>query len=282
MNKCIHANGINLHYLDHPGNGPLMVLLPGLTANCYAFDGLIQAGLCPRLHVLAPDLRGRGLSDKPANAYTMADHAADVISMLDALGHERVVMGGHSFGGLLTFYLAAHYPERIERVISIDAALAATLPRTRELIQPSLARLGQTYPSWEHYLALIKQAPYFSGWEWDPTVESYYRADVHVNPNGMVQARAHPEHIAAAIEGVLAEDWLAILRTVRQPVLLLQAPEPYGPPGTPPIVSAEQAQETVQYLANCRYVQVPGNHMTMLYGRGARQIVAEITAFLNV
>ena len=54
----IRTNGINLHYLDYPGPAPTLVLLPGLTASAPIFDGLIQAGLSPRFHVLAPDLAG--------------------------------------------------------------------------------------------------------------------------------------------------------------------------------------------------------------------------------
>lgn len=276
------TNGIRLHYLDHGAaaeGAPPLLLLPGLTANAHAFDGLVQAGLTARFRGLALDLRGRGASDKPESGYTMADHAADVIGLLDALSLAQVVPVGHSFGGLLALYLAAHFPQRISRLVILDAALSAASPRTREQIRPALARLGQVYPSWEEYLALIKQAPYLAGWEWDPTVESYYRADVQTNPDGTVQARAHPTHIAAAIEGVLAEDWRAILAAVRQPVLLIQAPGPYGPPEAPPIVSAEQAAETAAILADCRLIQAPGNHMTMLYGPGAHTIVAAIDSF---
>ena len=77
MAHFVQTNNIQLHYLSHPGEGPTLVLLPGLTANAHAFDGLIQAGLSPRYRVLALDLRGRGLTDKPTTGYSMADHAAD-------------------------------------------------------------------------------------------------------------------------------------------------------------------------------------------------------------
>jgi pimeloyl-ACP methyl ester carboxylesterase len=98
----VRVNDIQLHYLDHPGGDPPLVLMPGLTANAYSFDGLINAGLSSALRVLALDLRGRGLSDKPDSGYSMADHAADVLGLLNALEFQRVVLGGHSFWGLLT------------------------------------------------------------------------------------------------------------------------------------------------------------------------------------
>src|SRR5215216_65999 len=122
MDRFAQVNNIQLHYLDYAGGEPVLVLLPGLTANAHAFDGLIQAGLNNSFRVLALDLRGRGLSDKPAAGYSMQDHAADVISLLDSLGIERVVMCGHSFGGLLTLYLASNYPERISKLVIIDSS----------------------------------------------------------------------------------------------------------------------------------------------------------------
>lgn len=277
----IQTNGIRLHYVEHPGGNPPLVLVPGLTANCRAFDGLVRAGLSPRYRLIAPDMRGRGESDKPDQGYTMADHAADVLGLLDTLGIERAVLGGHSFGGLLSMYIAAHHPQRVAQLVIIDASLGAAAPRTRELIQPALARLGQTYPSFDAFLELIKQAPYFHGWTWDPQAETYYRADVQTHPDGTVQPRSRPASIAAAVEGVLAEDWRAILAHVHQPAILLQAPGPYGPPGAPPIVSDEQARETADLLGDCHVVQVTGNHMTMLYNPGAGEIVSAISQFLD-
>lgn len=280
MDSFVATNNITLHYLDHAGDGPTLVLAPGITANAHAFDAIVQA-LSGQMRVLALDLRGRGESTAPPTGYTMADHAADVIGMLDVLGLERVVMGGHSFGGFLSLYLAATAPERVERLVVIDAAIGVAVPRTRELIQPALNRLGQTYPSFDDYLALIKAAPYYHGWPWDPAVESYYRADVQTAADGSVRARSQPEHIGAAMDGVIAEPWRDHLARITQPVLLLHAPGAYGPPGAPPIVSAEQAAETVALLPDCRYVHVPGNHQTMLYGAGATAIADAISAFVG-
>ena len=131
MGKFVHANGIQLHYLAYPGAGPTLLLLPGLTANAHCFAGLIEAGLAKNRRVLALDLRGRGLSDKPETGYTLSDHAADVIGFLDALNLKTVVPVGHSYGGLLALYLAAHVPEQFPRLVIMDAAKAATHPRAR-------------------------------------------------------------------------------------------------------------------------------------------------------
>jgi len=279
MDKFVQVNNIQLHYLDHPGGDPPLVLMPGLTANACSFDGLIKAGLSPSLRVLALDLRGRGLSQKPHSGYSMADHCADVLALLDALEFSQVVLGGHSFGGLMSIYMAAHHPERVSKLVIIDAA-GSMHPQVRELIKPSVDRLGNVLPSWEAYLEAMKQMPFYQGW-WDPTIESYYRADVEIRDDGTVKPRSHPEAIIEAVEKALAEDWSHLLTSVRQPVLLLNAPGSFGPPGSPPVLPREQAMDTVNMLSEGRYVEIPGNHMTMLYGEGARRIVEAILAFVQ-
>jgi len=279
MDQFVSTNGIRLHYLDHPGEGPTIVLMPGLTANAHSFDGLIKAGLSPSLRVLALDMRGRGLSDKPAGGYRMADHAADMLGLLDALELKEVILGGHSFGGLLTIYLAAHHPERFSRLVVIDAA-ASMHPDVFELIKPSIERLGGQATTWQAYLETMKQLPFYQGW-WDPMIENYYRADVETGSDGLVRPLSRPDAILEASAGVMAEDWQRLLPAVKQPLLLLNAPGSFGPPGIPPVLPRGLAMETVDAVADGSYIKVPGNHMTMLFGAGAERMVAAIKKFVG-
>jgi pimeloyl-ACP methyl ester carboxylesterase len=278
MSQFATVNGIRLHYLDYPGEHPTLVLMPGLTANARSFNGLIRAGLSPRFRVLALDLRGRGLSEKPASGYRMVDHANDVLGLLDTLGLKQVVLGGHSFGGLLSFYMASRYPEYISKLIILDAA-GSIHPKVMELIKPALDRLGKVLPSWDAYIKLVKQAPYWAGY-WDEDVEHYYRADVRINADGTVQSQSQPEAMVEAIRCALDEPWDEHIAAIQQPVLLLNAPGPYGPVGTPPLLPRENALATVKALTNAHYVEIPGNHVTMLFGEGSKQTVRAITAFL--
>src|SRR5436190_12446655 len=102
VSNFIKTNGIKLHYLDYRGTGPVLVLLHGLTANAFAFEGLMAAGLGQHFRVITVDLRGRGLSDKPLWGYSIHLHAKDIIGLLDHLQLKSVFIGGHSFGGLLS------------------------------------------------------------------------------------------------------------------------------------------------------------------------------------
>jgi pimeloyl-ACP methyl ester carboxylesterase len=281
IERTIETNGIRLHLVDHGGDGPVLVLAPGLTANARSFDGLMRAGLGSAARVLALDLRGRGGSDKPSTGYAMEDHAADVVGLLDALELETVVMGGHSFGGLLTVWLAVHHPERVERCVVIDAPAEAD-PGILDRIQPALDRLGHVYGSWGEYLAFVQALPYFAEGGWDDDVEAYFRADVQVGPDGTVQARSRPGHIREAVEGTLAVDWPALVTRISQPVLLLRAPGSFGPPGSPPLLSREDAERTVSLVEDARLVDGVGNHVTFVFGDGARVLAAAIADFLRI
>jgi pimeloyl-ACP methyl ester carboxylesterase len=280
MTHLITTNNLTLHLIDHAGTTPL-VLMPGLTANAHAFDGLIAAGLTPDFRVLALDLRGRGRSDQPETGYSFADHAADLLGILDQLGLERAIIGGHSYGGLLSLYIAAHFPERVQKLVILDAALGVVNPKTYELIKPAIDRLGQIYPDFDAYLALMRSSPVFAN-AWHPLIEDYYRADVISLPDGSVTPRTRPATIAAVIADSQAVDWAAVIQALTAtvpPLLLVRGTAPYGPPDAPPIVSEEQVAATRALLPHIQVVEVPGNHFTMLYGASAAQIVAAIKAF---
>ncbi|MBX9448383.1 MAG: alpha/beta hydrolase [Taibaiella sp.] len=112
----IQTNGIHLHFIEYPNiDKPVLILMHGLTANAHAFGGLVAAGLAENYRLIIPDLRGRGQSDKPAFRYTFRDHALDIIGLMDHLGLDAAVLGGHSFGGLLSVYMAVHFPKRVEK-----------------------------------------------------------------------------------------------------------------------------------------------------------------------
>ena len=276
--RSVEVNGIRLRYLDHAGGEPPLVLLHGLSANAHSFGGLIAAGLSPAFRVVAPDLRGRGDSDKPATGYGMADHAADVLGLLDALGLERVVLGGHSFGALLSIFMAANHPERVSRIVVIDVSLELQ-PQVREMLRPSLERLEQVLPSADEYLERIREAPYIQGF-WNPELEAYYRAEIRESGDGTARAVTSASAIAQALDGVLAEPWTELARRVEQPVLLLSASEPYGPPGSPPLILPAHARAAADIFPNARYVAVPGNHLTVVFGANAAVVCREIAEFV--
>lgn len=281
MAHFIERDGVRIHYLRHDGPDPPLILLHGLTANARYFDGFVRAGLTDFRGALAVDMRGRGLSDQPVSGYTMADHAADVIALLDHAGIERAVLCGHSYGALLTLYLANERPERVDRAILLDIA-GPTMqnPLVFDLLQPSLSRLGKVFPSMDAFLDEMKTQPSLVG-AWDQDVESYFRADVEPLPSGAVRVRTSRDVIHQVVIEAQEVDWHLCLAQAALPTLLVHASGPFGPPGTSPLVLEEQAREAVLLLPECRYARVPGNHMSMMFGDSARAVLAEVRAFLS-
>ena len=272
----IETNGIKLHYLEFEGEGPTIILMHGLTANAHSFDGLIAAGLAPAFNVISIDLRGRGESDKPDTGYTMMDHAKDILGLLDKLKIDKAIIGGHSFGALLSLYLATHFPERVEKLLILDAA-AKMHENTKEMLGPSLSRLGQTYPSLKHYIDKVKNASYLDFW--DENMNAYYTADVKLNEDKTVSCIPQLQNMLFAVNGVLAEPWEEYLKNVEQPALLINGPGIYTMGAA--LLPKENAMETVNMMKNCTYAEVPGNHQTMIYGEGAQAIVKAIKDFLK-
>jgi pimeloyl-ACP methyl ester carboxylesterase len=280
MDHYLSLPNIRLHYLDYPGPDPPLLFLPGLTANARFVAGLVAAGLSEQHHILGVDLRGRGLSDKPETGYRMVDHAQDVVNLLDALEIDQAVVCGHSFGGFIGIVLAATYPKRFPQLVIIDAAVQLINERTRQLIKSSLDRLEQSMPSLDVYMAAMQQMPYLHGF-WDESLAAYYRGDVQEFPDGRVRALARPEAVAETIDMQFVEPWADHIAAIQQPVLLINAPGPYGPPGTPAVLPAETGRAAAAEFAQGTYVQVPGNHITMMFGENAGHVVAEILKFVG-
>ncbi|MEJ2353763.1 MAG: hypothetical protein P8Y03_28630 [Anaerolineales bacterium] len=68
---------------------------------------------------------------------------------------------------------------------------------------------------------------------------------------------------------------------IKQPLLLLNALGSFGPPGAPPMLPRQKALETVNGVPQGTYVEVPGNHMTMLFGDSAQRAVEAIVKFVG-
>lgn len=113
---------IDLHYLS-AGQGQTIVLLHGFPYFSGAWYKLFPA-LSENYRVIAPDLRGFGLSDKPEDpgAYQLSVLVEDIRQLVNQLSaQEPVILVGHDWGGVLAWSFAATYPEKVERMVVINA-----------------------------------------------------------------------------------------------------------------------------------------------------------------
>lgn len=113
--------GAQLHY-ERRGSGPRLVYCNGSGTTLRSVRPLLNV-LAASFDLLAFDYRGMGASAPVTAPYTMADVAADVAGLLDAVGWERAAMAGLSFGGMVAQEFAVSFPDRLDRL-----ALLATSP----------------------------------------------------------------------------------------------------------------------------------------------------------
>ncbi len=272
----IDANRINLHYIEYGQGDSVIIMLHGLTANAHAFDGLVAKGLDNGHRIISLDMRGRGLSYEPAFRYSVEDHAEDILGLMDGLGLEKVIIAGHSYGGYIGFYLAANYPEKVEKLIVLDAAIEMN-PNIIDMLAYAVSRVDKKFTSFADYLTAVKAAPYNTFW--DDAMLSYYRADVKDNDDGSVTPYSNLANITEMSIGLSRIDWADCVTQVKQPTLLINAMDEYTM--GEPLLPEQKARETVAVMQDVQYVQVDGNHQTMLYGDGAKQIVKAIDKFLG-
>ena len=152
-------------------------------------------------------------------------------------------------------------------------------PNTKEMLGPTLSRLGKVFSSFDAYLEKVKTAPYID--TWNDHMRSYYGADVKENNDETVSCIPQQQHMMeAVVKGSLGEPWKDYLKNVDHETILINATGNYTMGAA--LLPEEYALETVELMKNCTYAKVPGNHLTMLYGKGAKEIVEIIRHFLSV
>ena len=100
------------------GSGPALLLLHGLGCDHTTWLPVVAA-LSRRYTVIAPDLLGHGLSDKPRADYSVGGYANGMRDLLTVLGIDKVTVVGHSFGGGVAMQFAYQFPERTERLVLV-------------------------------------------------------------------------------------------------------------------------------------------------------------------
>src|SRR5689334_13162340 len=116
----LEVNGNRLHYLDWAGQGETLLFVPGSGNSAHIFDD-IAPRFSPMYHVLALTRRGHGQSEKPAGDYSTASLVEDIRQFLDLLDIHRVILVGFSMAGVEMTYFAGHYPDRVAKLVFLDA-----------------------------------------------------------------------------------------------------------------------------------------------------------------
>jgi non-heme chloroperoxidase len=113
-------SGVQLEVLDWGGTGETLVLLTGLGDNAHVYDQFAYQ-FTDRFHVIGITRRGFGRSSEPAHGYDLDTRARDDITVLDKLNIRQAVFVGHSVAGTELNKLGAVYPDRVKKLVYLDA-----------------------------------------------------------------------------------------------------------------------------------------------------------------
>jgi pimeloyl-ACP methyl ester carboxylesterase len=134
------------------GNGPAVLLVHG-----YAETGDMWVPMAVDLArdhtVIVPDLRGMGLSSKPATGYEKKTQAGDIAAVLDTLGIDSVEIVAHDIGNMVAFAFAAQQPRRVRKMVLIDAPVPGVGPWEEILKNPLLWHFRFGGPDMERLVA---------------------------------------------------------------------------------------------------------------------------------
>ncbi|CAM3961117.1 N-formylmaleamate deformylase [Bordetella tumbae] len=120
----VRANGVRLHLLRYGGQGPRLLLLPGITSPAVTW-GFVAERLVRQYDVHVLDFRGRGLSfSSPGMDADLDTMATDVLDLMDVLGWSSVLLLGHSMGARVAIRAAARDPRRIDKLLLIDPPMS--------------------------------------------------------------------------------------------------------------------------------------------------------------
>jgi pimeloyl-ACP methyl ester carboxylesterase len=149
--KEIPANRTTLH-VRIGGSGPAVLLVHG-----YGDTGDMWAPLAAELMrdhtVIAPDLRGMGLSAVATEGFTKKNQAEDLALLLDALGVRQADVIGHDIGNMVAFAFAEAHPDRTTRLVMMDAPVPGVGPWDEILKSPLLWHFRFGGPDMERLVA---------------------------------------------------------------------------------------------------------------------------------
>ena len=135
--RFINTNGIKMHVAQQ-GSGPLVVLCHGFPESWYSWRHQLTALSEAGYHVVAPDQRGYGQTDRPEpiEAYNILELTADIVGLVDALNQEQAVIAGHDWGAVVARYCALLRPDIFRAIVLLSVPYK---PRVWTSIRPTEA-----------------------------------------------------------------------------------------------------------------------------------------------
>src|SRR5437763_1822011 len=133
--KTIHRPEAADIFVRWGGKGPVVVLIHGYAENSDSWAPLATE-LMKDHTVVVPDLRGIGKSSKPESGYDEKTQAKDIRAVVTGLGYDKTSVVAHDIGKTVAYAYAAMYPDKVERLVVLDAPIPGIEPWNEILLDP--------------------------------------------------------------------------------------------------------------------------------------------------
>jgi pimeloyl-ACP methyl ester carboxylesterase len=119
--RTVETNGIRMHVAEQ-GTGPLVIMCHGFPESWYSWRHQLAALAAAGFHAVAPDMRGYGQTDAPAEieSYTLLHLVGDMVGLVGALGEKSAVIAGHDWGAPVAWHAALLRPDVFRAVIGLS------------------------------------------------------------------------------------------------------------------------------------------------------------------
>jgi 3-oxoadipate enol-lactonase len=232
---------VRLNYeLSGPDGAPVLMLVGSLGTTMGMWDPQLPR-LAARFRVLRADTRGHGGSPVPPGPYSIGDICGDLIALLDSLGIAAVSYCGLSLGGMAGMWLAAHVPDRIDRL---------ALCCTSAWLPPADGWTSRAAQVRAHGTASVRE---------QVTARWFTRGFRAANPAvaewaGDMLAATPDEGYAGCCEAIAAMDLRPVLAQIGAPTLVIAGSQD---PATPPA----HGEAIAAAVAGSRFTLVPAAHL---------------------
>lgn len=215
----VNVNGIDIFYRDTQTKGTTILCLHGRWGRGETWVDFIQH-YGEKYRIIAPDQRGHGLSGKPISKYTAGEMASDMITLLNYLHIESIILVGHSMGGHIAGYLTAEYPNYVKALAILDKS--ASGPETPNLLPvEKIVAIDPITKDWPLPFSSLREAQECirNAMQSDLSYQ-YFLNSLTEDVNGY-----HMMFSSQAIAANLAyyENWFHLLPKIKCPVMLIRA-----------------------------------------------------------
>lgn len=145
----VHTNGIRMHYAEQ-GEGPLVLLCHGWPESSYSWRNQLPALAAAGFRTVAPDQRGYGLTDAPAEieAYNILELCGDLVGLVGALGADDALLIGHDWGAIVAATAALLRPDMFH---ALGLLSVPYIPRQKLRPRVSFDLTTQERNFYQHY-----------------------------------------------------------------------------------------------------------------------------------